>query len=121
MNVTNKKQNFNYPQYDMLTLCIELAANNQTTVDLIPDFKTDIAEVKSNVDAITILIAQEKQNTTGTAIQKRELKYSLAGKMFKGFDLQFIKGQLAVGKHCLKNHLVVLKGSIAPDKFQHLF
>jgi hypothetical protein len=83
MNTKNKKQNFDFPQYDMLTLCVEFATGNQATTDLILDFKTNINSVKSKLNLINILMADEKQNNTGTTIQKRELKYALADRMFE--------------------------------------
>ena len=81
MNVQNKNHHFNYAQYDMLTLCTELAAENQSKVDLIPDFKSAINEVGSKLNTVNILIASEQEDTKGTAIKKRELKYALADKM----------------------------------------
>jgi hypothetical protein len=84
MNTQNKKQRFSYPQYDMLTLCVEqtTSAENQPKTDLISDFKEDILLLKSKTDAISLLIAPGKQNTTGTAKQKCELKFDLAQKTF---------------------------------------
>lgn len=88
MDVANKKQNFSFPQYDMLSLCIELgtAPENEHIVDLIPDFKTTLGIVKSKVDLVTILLAPGSQNTTGTAQQKRELKFTLADRIFEVSD-----------------------------------
>jgi hypothetical protein len=82
MNTTNEKIAFDYTQYDMLTLCVLLTINNQSTTDLIADFKTSVNSVKSKTDAISLLIAPEKQNSTGTAKMKSLLKNELIEKMF---------------------------------------
>jgi hypothetical protein len=84
MNTQNKKQRFSYTHHDMLTLCTDLATSpeNQATVDLIPDYKSDILRLKSMVDETTLLIAPIRLNTTGTAKQKHDLKFDLAEKIF---------------------------------------
>ncbi|MEO5572205.1 MAG: carboxypeptidase-like regulatory domain-containing protein [Bacteroidia bacterium] len=84
MNTQNQKPSFNFAQYDMLTLCTEqmLSPENQPKTDLIPVFKSGIENVKSKLDAVNLLLAPGKENTTGTAKKKRELKNVLALKMF---------------------------------------
>jgi hypothetical protein len=84
MDTQNKKQRFSYTHHDMLTLCTDEATSpeNQSTVDLIPDYKSDILRVKSMVDETNLLIVPIRENTTGTAKQKRNLKFDLAEKIF---------------------------------------
>src|SRR5258705_11760276 len=82
MNTQDQNIHFDNAQYDMIMLCVLLCANNQSTVDLIPDFKTSIGSAKSKTDSIGLLIAPQKENTKGTAAMKGILKNNLVAKMF---------------------------------------